>query len=97
MPGLRLRPVHKFSKKLRRSILKGYSQFMSGDENGADPSYVGNDDVNTFYGDVIVAYPVPVVGNGIAQSPTVVNGSRANFTQSPLLVFVFVCLLTPSY
>ena len=41
---------------------------MSGDENGADPSYVGNDDVNTFYGDVIVAYPVPVVGNGIAQS-----------------------------
>ena len=41
---------------------------MSGDENGADPSYVGNDDVNSFYGDVIVAYPVPVVGNGIAQS-----------------------------
>ena len=41
---------------------------MSGDENGADPSYVGNDDVNTFYGDVIVAYSVPVVGNGIAQS-----------------------------
>ena len=41
---------------------------MSGDENGADPSYVGNDYVNTFYGDVIVAYPVPVVGNGIAQS-----------------------------
>ena len=68
MPGLRLSPVHKFSKKLRRSILTGYSQFMSGDENGADPSYVGNDDVNTFYGDVIVAYPVPVVGNGIAQS-----------------------------
>ena len=68
MPGLRLHPVHKFSKKLRRSILTGYSQFMSGDKNGADPSYVGNDDVNTFYGDVIVAYPVPVVGNGIAQS-----------------------------
>ena len=41
---------------------------MSGDENGADPSYVWNDDVNTFYGDVIVAYPVPVVGNGITQS-----------------------------
>ena len=41
---------------------------MSDDENGADPSYVGNDDVNTFYGDVIVAYPVPVVRNGIAQS-----------------------------
>ena len=41
---------------------------MSGDENGADPSYVGNDDVNTFYGDVIVSYPVSVVGNGIAQS-----------------------------
>ena len=59
---------HKFSKKLRRSIPTGYSQFMSGDENGADPSYVGNDDVNTFYGDVIVVYPVPVVGNGIAQS-----------------------------
>ena len=38
---------------------------MSGYENGADPSYVGNDNVNTFYGDVIVAYPVPVVGNGI--------------------------------
>ena len=52
MPGLRLRPVHKFSKKLRRSILTGYSQFMSGDENGADPSYVGTDDVNTLYGDV---------------------------------------------
>ena len=68
MPGLRLRPVHKFSKKLRRLILTGYSQFMSGDENSADPSYVGNDDVNTFYDDVIVAYPVPVVGNGIAQS-----------------------------
>ena len=68
MPGLRLRPVHNFSKKLRRSILTGYSQFMSGDENGAGPSYVGNDDVNTFYGDVIAAYPVPVVGNVIAQS-----------------------------
>ena len=59
---------HKFSKKLRRSIITEYSQFMSGVENSADPSYVGNDDVNTFYGDVIVAYPVPVVGNGIAQS-----------------------------
>ena len=41
---------------------------MSGVENGAEASYVGNDDVNTLYGDVIVAYPVPVVGNGIAQS-----------------------------
>ena len=58
---------HKFSKRLRRSIITGYSQFMSGVENGAESSYVGNDDVNTFYGDVIVAYPVPVVGNGIAQ------------------------------
>ena len=56
---------HKFSKKLRRSIITGYSQFMSGVENGAESSYVGND-VNTFHGDVIVAYPV--VGNGIAQS-----------------------------
>ena len=59
---------HKFSKKLRRSIITGYSQFMSGVENGAESSYVENDDVNTFYGYVIVAYPVPVVGNGIAQS-----------------------------
>ena len=59
---------HKFSKTLDRSILTGNSQFMSGVENGAESSFVGNDNVHTFYGDVIVAYPVPVVGNGIAQS-----------------------------
>ena len=29
---------------------------------------MGNDDVNTFYGNVIVAYPDLDVGNGIAQS-----------------------------
>ena len=29
---------------------------------------MGNDDVNTFYGDVIVAYSDLDVGNGIAQS-----------------------------
>ena len=59
---------HKFSMKLRRSILTWYSQFISGIENAAESSYVGNDDVNTFYGDVIVAYPDLDVGNGIAQS-----------------------------
>ena len=59
---------HKFSMKLRRSILTGYSQFISGVENAAESSYEENNDVNTFYGDVIVAYPVPVVGNRIAQS-----------------------------
>ena len=64
---------HKFSKKLRRSIITGYSQFMSGVENGAESSYVGNDDVNTFYGDVIVAYPVPVVGNGIKPNLSIVS------------------------
>ena len=53
---------------LRRSILTGYSQFISGIETAAESSYVGNDDVNTFYGDVIVAYPDLDVGNGIAQS-----------------------------
>ena len=53
---------------LRRSILTGYSQFISGIEIAAESSYVGNDDVNTFYGDVIVAYPDLDVGNGIAQS-----------------------------
>ena len=56
---------HKFSMKLRRSILTGYSQFISGVGNAAESSYEENDDVNKFYGDVIVAYPVPVVGNGI--------------------------------
>ena len=53
---------------LRRSILTGYSKFISGIEIAAESSYVGNDDVNTFYGDVIVAYPDLDVGNGIAQS-----------------------------
>ena len=59
---------HKFSKTLRRSILTGYIQFISGIEIAAESSYEGNDDVNTFYGDVIVAYPDLDVGNGIAQS-----------------------------
>ena len=54
--------------KLRRSILTWYSQFISGIENAAESSYEGNDDVNTFYGDFIVAYPDLDVGNGIAQS-----------------------------
>ena len=77
---------HKFSKKLRRSIITGYSQFMSGAENGADPSYVGNDDVNTFYGDVIVAYPVPVVGNGIAQALVHLNITPSNHSlKNPLV------------
>ena len=53
---------------LRRLILTGYSEFISGIEIAAESSYVGNDDVNTLYGDVIVAYPDLDVGNGIAQS-----------------------------
>ena len=53
---------------LRREILTGYSEFISGIEIAAESSYVGNNDVNTLYGDVIVAYPDLDVGNGIAQS-----------------------------
>ena len=63
---------HKFSKKLRRSILTGYSQFMSGDENGADPSYVGNDDVNTSFADAFFITNFIIVKQAIVNAYVVV-------------------------